>query len=469
MIRAARYRLMGYTVAVIAVVLVATGALVYGLLTRQLDEAVDDRLRAIGLGPPPFGAGGAERLPPDTFVIRSLGPRGTVASEETPEGFPNDAALASARANGSDLRTVEVDGERYRVLTEAISVGRGGTPKSASRNGSNGTAEGSEEQTSRPGGSENGSSGNNGGGSSNGGGSNGGNGGTGGGFELTAYQQVGMSLEERERQQWVIRLALAGGGGLGIALTGLGAFFLTGQALEPVAASMARQRRFVSDASHELRTPLALLRLELERDTGLAAERRRPLLREVDRLGRMVDDLLVLARLDEHAMPLDKEPVPVADLLRTAADEARRLAPESRVTIEEGPSPWIDGDADRLHQVLLVLVDNAARVTPPGEAITLRAGLDGKLVTMSVTDGGPGVSEEHAAPIFERFYRVDKARARAQGGAGLGLSIARDMVRAHGGELRLANPGQPHATFEIRLPALDLATSEALEPEPETA
>ncbi len=444
MIRAARYRLMGYTVAVIAVVLVTTGALVYGLLTRQLDQAVDDRLRAIGVGPPTFLGGGAERLPRDTFVIRSLGPRGTVASEETPEGFPNEAALASARANGSDLRTVEVDGERYRVLTEAISIGRGGLPKGAPRNGS---TEGDGDQNERPGGS------------------NGGNGGNGSGFELTAYQQVGIALEERERQQWVIRLALAGGGGLGIALTGLGAFFLTGRALEPVAASMARQRRFVSDASHELRTPLALLRLELESDAGLAAERRRPLLREVDRLGRMVDDLLVLARLDEHAMPLDREPVPVADLLRTAADEARRLAPESRVTVDEGPSPWVDGDADRLHQVLLVLVDNAARVTPAGEAIALSARVEGRFVTISVTDGGPGVPEEHATPIFERFYRVDRARARAQGGAGLGLSIARDIARAHGGELRLANPGQPHATFEVRLPALDLATSDALEPE----
>jgi two-component system OmpR family sensor kinase len=87
-------------------------------------------------------------------------------------------------------------------------------------------------------------------------------------------------------------------------------------------------------------------------------------------------------------------------------------------------------------------------------------------VEIAVTDGGPGVPAEHAAQIFERFYRVDRARARAQGGAGLGLPIARDIARAHGGELLLANPGEPHATFVIRLPALDLETAAALQPEP---
>jgi signal transduction histidine kinase len=277
-------------------------------------------------------------------------------------------------------------------------------------------------------------------------------------------QQVGISLAERDREQWVIRLALAGGGGLGLTLTVLGAFFLTGRALAPVEASMDRQRRFISDASHELRTPLALLRLEVEGEPAITSEQRRPLLQQIDRLARMVGDLLLLARLDEGELPLEREPVAVDGLLRTAAAEARRLAPEARVSVEGATDLWVSGDADRLHQVVLVLVDNAARVTPPGGAITLRARLDGDEVVLSVRDGGPGVPEEHAASVFDRFYRVDKARARTHGGAGLGLSIARDIVRRHGGELRLDNPGVGGAIFSIRLPRLDAATAAVLAP-----
>ncbi|MSP22381.1 MAG: hypothetical protein EXR66_05115 [Dehalococcoidia bacterium] len=275
---------------------------------------------------------------------------------------------------------------------------------------------------------------------------------------------MGISLEARERQQWVVRLALAGGGGLGVALTALGAFFLTGRALAPVEAAMARQRRFVSDGSHELRTPLALLRLEIEGQPAIEAEQRRPLLQQVDRLARMVGDLLLLARLDEGELPLEREPVAIDGLLRTAADEARRLAPEARVVIEGAFDLWVNGDADRLHQALLVLIDNASRVTPRGGAITLSAHLDGGSVVLTVNDQGPGVPPEHAQQVFERFYRADKARARAQGGAGLGLSIASDIVRQHGGVLRLETPWSKGATFSIRLASLDEATAAALAP-----
>ena len=227
---------------------------------------------------------------------------------------------------------------------------------------------------------------------------------------------------------------------------------------------MVRQRRFVSDASHELRTPLALLRLEIEGQRALESEQRRPLLAQIDRLARMVGDLLMLARLDEGELPLEAEPVAVDGLLRTAAEEARRLSPQARVLVEGASDLWVKGDADRLHQALLVLVDNAARVTAPGGAITLQARVDGDAVVLSVADEGPGVPSEHAAQVFERFYRVDKARARAQGGAGLGLSIANDILRQHGGALRLENPGGQGAIFSIRLPRLDAATVAELMP-----
>ena len=428
MIRAVRFRLLGYITGVLVLVLLAAGTLVYVLLTRELDEALDDHLRALAL--PPFGglSEQAESLPAGVFIVRTVGNRELSRSPSTPAGLPDPASLGLARPVATDLRTVTIEGQRYRVLTTSIQGGGRG-----------------------PGGP----------GGPGGGGPGGGPGG--GGF----VQQVGVSLEEREQQQWVVRLALAGGGGLGVALTALGAFFLTGRALAPVAASMARQRRFVSDASHELRTPLALLRLEIEGQRAIEPQQRGPLLQQVDRLARMVGDMLLLARLDEGELPLEREPVAIDGLLRTAADEARRLAPEARVAIEGASDLWVSGDADRLHQALLVLIDNACRVTPPGGAITLRARLDGGAVVLSVSDEGPGVPPEHAAQVFERFYRADKGRARAQGGAGLGLSIASDIVRRHGGALRLEPSGAPGtrgATFSISLPRLDAATVAALAP-----
>lgn len=449
MIRTARYRLLAYVTAVLAVVLIATGSLVYVLLTRQLDEAVNEQLSALGRpGPGGFGGlggpggiggpGDEQALREGAFIVRTAGTRGSFRTSSTPPEFPHEAAIEAARATatGTDRRTIKVESGRYRVLTTVVTARLGPGGPRLGPGGPNGKAVPPPE-SGTPGTSQ----------------------------EAVFVQQVGISLEERDKQQWVIRLALAGGGGLGMALTALGAFFLTGRALAPVEASMTRQRRFVSDASHELRTPLALLRLELERESGLEVERRRPLLRQIDRLGRMVEDLLLLARLDEGALPLEREPVPASDLLRTAAAEAGRLAPEARVSLEAPPDEvWVSGDADRLHQVLLVLVDNAARVTPGGESISLRGRLEGGAVEIAVTDGGPGVPLEHAAQVFERFYRADKARARAQGGAGLGLAIARDIARAHGGDLRLDNPGEPHARFVVRLPALDLAASGALAP-----
>ena len=412
MIRAARVRLLIYITGVLVVVLLAAGTLVYALLTRELDEAVDDRLRDLAALPLSGPGSESEGLPAGVFVVRSVGPREITRSPSTPAGLPEPVGLNFARPVGSDLRTVEIEGERYRVLTTAIGAGGRGP-------------------------------------------------GAGPGLIV---QQVGMSLQDRERQQWVVRLALAGGGGLGVALTALGAFFLTGRALAPVEASMVRQRRFVSDASHELRTPLALLRLEIEGQRALEPAQRRPLLQQIDRLARMVGDLLLLARLDEGELPLEGEPVAVDGLLRTAAEEARRLAPEAQVLVEAASDLWVNGDADRLHQALLVLVDNAARVTTPGGTISLRAQLDGDAVVLSVADDGPGVPAEHAAQVFERFYRVDKARARAQGGAGLGLSIANDILRQHGGVLRLENPGALGAIFSIRLPRLDAGTVAALTP-----
>jgi signal transduction histidine kinase len=274
--------------------------------------------------------------------------------------------------------------------------------------------------------------------------------------EPIGVTQSGISLADRDSQQRSVLLALTGGGLLGLALTIAGGLFLTSRAVAPVQLAFERQRRFVSDASHELRTPLTLLRAETESlARRLDATREvRPLLHQIDRISRLVRDLLTLARLDERALPLEREPVPVRALLRTAAAAAQQLArPGVAVEVAAPAELYVDGDADRLHQVLLILVDNACRATPANSRISLCAEGNDGTVTIRVEDTGPGIPPEHLARVFERFYRVDPARSRADGGAGLGLAIARGIVEAHGGEIRLESAPDRGTRVTVRLRA----------------
>jgi len=267
--------------------------------------------------------------------------------------------------------------------------------------------------------------------------------------------QSGISLADRDNQQRSVLLALTGGGLLGLALTVAGGLFLTSRAVAPVQLAFERQRRFISDASHELRTPLTLLRAETESLARRldAAREARPLLHQIDRISRLVRDLLTLARLDERALPLEREPVPVRSLLRTAAAAAGQLArPGIAIDVQSPPDLCVDGDVDRLHQVLLILMDNACQVTPPGGRIGLIAERDGNAVTIRVEDTGPGIPREHLTHIFDRFYRVDPARSRGDGGAGLGLAIARRIVEAHGGNISLTSRLGHGTSATLRLP-----------------
>jgi signal transduction histidine kinase len=227
-------------------------------------------------------------------------------------------------------------------------------------------------------------------------------------------------------------------------------------------ASEERTRRFVADAAHELRTPIAGVRAAAEAVLELGAdadpERRDRLqlllVRESERAGHLVDDLLDLARIDA-GLALRAEPV---DLLALAAAQAERLAliaPEVDVSAA-GERVWVSGDKDRLTQVLTNLADNARRAM--GERGTLHIGVSrAGPARLTVTDSGPGVPEQDRDRIFDRLVRLDDARGRGSAGrtgAGLGLAIARGIARAHGGDLRcLARAdGRPGAVFELLLP-----------------
>ena len=231
-------------------------------------------------------------------------------------------------------------------------------------------------------------------------------------------------------------------------------------------ASEERLRRFVADASHELRTPVATIRgyAELYRRGGLddAAELDQAMRRteaEVRRMGDLVDDLLLLARLDQ-GRPLERGPVDLGVLAVDAAADARAMAPGRpvRASIEEGVV--VDGDEHRLRQVVANLVRNAIVHTPSDAAIIVAARRREGRGIVEVRDEGPGMPPDQAARAFERFYRADPGRARDRGGSGLGLAIVRAVAAAHSGTATLvSSPGAgTTVTVEVPLPAPSLAT-----------
>ncbi len=218
-----------------------------------------------------------------------------------------------------------------------------------------------------------------------------------------------------------------------------------------------RMRRFVADASHELRTPLTSIRgfAELSRQRGVVEpDVMKRIEDEAKRMGLLVDDLLLLARLDQQR-PLRMEAV---DLLPVAADalhNAQAVQPERNISLKilpDSEAPVVQGDEARLRQVLGNLISNALHHTPVDAPILVSVGTRGRDAVLEVSDSGPGLSDEQKARVFERFYRADSARTRTTGGSGLGLSIVAALVAAHSGRV-IVNDTQPHgATFTVLLP-----------------
>jgi two-component system OmpR family sensor kinase len=221
--------------------------------------------------------------------------------------------------------------------------------------------------------------------------------------------------------------------------------------------SEQRLRRFVADASHELRTPLAAIRAYAELFGRGAAERPQDLARsmsgisrESERMSLLVEDLLLLARLDE-GRPLAQEPVDLAQVVGEAVDAARIVDHDRPIDVAVEPATVI-GDRDRLRQVVDNLFANVRSHTPPGTKVAVGLHpVDGR-VELSVSDTGPGLSEEQAAQVFERFYRIDGSRARASGGVGLGLSIVAAVAEAHNGNAEARTTPGGGATFVVAIP-----------------
>ncbi|WP_322512439.1 HAMP domain-containing sensor histidine kinase [Chloroflexus sp.] len=234
---------------------------------------------------------------------------------------------------------------------------------------------------------------------------------------------------------------------------------------------LAANKRLIANVSHELRNPLATLRAQVEAlvedyNGQLPARELQVIEHELQRLSALIEDLFTLARADANQLKLDLVTVNVADtlqrLVKTYSPLARRLH-QIEVVCEIAPEmPPVLTDPQRLEQVLINLVQNALRHTPPGGIVMIKAQREREQVAISVIDTGPGIAGDERELVFERFYRGDASRARTTGGAGLGLAIARELVRAMNGDVRLCDAPGHGACFTVILPAITTMAPDTL-------
>ncbi len=235
-------------------------------------------------------------------------------------------------------------------------------------------------------------------------------------------------------------------------------FVITFRDITEIAAIARMKRKFAANASHELRTPLTSIKGYAETILeNLSGEDRRYLktiLRNTDRLIRIVDDIRILSELEHPATSLDMSDVNLEDAVNDAIEFFSGKAEEKGLDLifeKETRIPIIRADRFRIEQVLINLIDNAVRYTPAG-AVTVRIGARGHFVTIVVSDTGIGIEEEHLLRLFERFYVVDKARSRNRGGTGLGLAIVKHIVTLHGGWVRVSSTPGSGSMFTVGLP-----------------
>jgi two-component system, OmpR family, sensor kinase len=229
-------------------------------------------------------------------------------------------------------------------------------------------------------------------------------------------------------------------------------------------------RQFIADVSHELRTPLTsvqgLAEYSLQLGTTASQEGLLRLMslvaHEAGRMGRLVEDLLLLARFDARR-PLERALVDLASVAAEAVQAARAVYPDRRITLLADEPVIVLADYERVRQVTDNLMSNAFKHISEGSQVTIAVTSADGSGQLAVADAGPGMTQEQAARVFERFYRIDDARDRARGGTGLGLAIAASLAAAHSGELTVDTaPGQG-ATFYVRIP---LATGKRLTRDP---
>lgn len=234
-----------------------------------------------------------------------------------------------------------------------------------------------------------------------------------------------------------------------LVLVGIGGWFIAGKSIAPVDRAVEQMRRFMADAAHELRTPLSVVRSRAE--VALQRERERPeyeealrgIERESIRVGRIVEDLLTLARADAGERPIQRQRIFLDDIVLDTAEAAKALATrrDVRISVAEFEEAPIIGDPVLMHQLTMILLDNAIKFSHAGTLVQIGVWRANDAARLSVSDAGPGIPADQLPHVFERFYRGDAARSRAgtasSEGAGLGLSIAQWIAEEHGASIRI--------------------------------
>jgi signal transduction histidine kinase len=276
----------------------------------------------------------------------------------------------------------------------------------------------------------------------------------------TFYFQVGRSIEPEQQalRRLFLIVGISGFGGLALAIAG--GYWIAGRALRPIQRSVDAQRVFVADASHELRTPLALIRANAEmikRDAEAAAPAYADdIIGEADRMTYLVGQMLTLARSDAETAVLQAEPVDLGHVAQDVARQMRVLAAGKRIEIrtEVTGANHVMGDLQRLGELALILLDNAVKYTEDGGSVWLAVARRDDRSVLTVSDTGRGIPADSLGHVFDRFYRVDKARSREMGGTGLGLSIARWIAESHGGTIGIQSAEGSGTTVTVSLPAI---------------
>jgi hypothetical protein len=301
-----------------------------------------------------------------------------------PPMSPDLSALQAALSNGSDLRTVTLsNGSKARVFTYHIP--QGGFP----------------------------------------------------------YIQLGRLVSDQANVLNGFLMGMIAFGGFSVIFLGVGAWWLAGRSTAPAQRAWESQRTFVANASHELRTPLTLMRASVEvaqRQTENLDNRQllADVLEECDSMNKLVEDLLILSRLDNQRLVMNPEHIDLNGFLPELGVQIQKLAGQKEVNFQiTSASGVVLADPVRLKQVLLILLDNAFRYTPKGGLVELSSHENGTFVDVVVSDTGTGISPEHLSHVFERFYKVDNSSGLEYRGSGLGLSISKSLVEAQSGKIRL--------------------------------
>lgn len=281
--------------------------------------------------------------------------------------------------------------------------------------------------------------------------------------QLWGYLQVGRSLEDLDSRLASLKLAFLIGLPIITAIVAVSSWVLAGIAMRPIYQSYQQMQRFTTDAAHELRTPLAAILATVESVSRLpnlseseARDTLKTVERQVSRFFELVKDLFLLARLEQHTLPVQRASVCLNDLINDLVEEFSALADANGLTltaeIQISKNLHVLVDEDQVYRLISNLVVNSIHYTPAGGLVTLLLKQDENYVVIQVHDTGMGIPLEEQTHIFDRFYRVNRDRSRQTGGSGLGLAIAKAIVEAHNGSLHVQSEVGQGSTFTVRLP-----------------